>query len=254
LLAVALVVPAPQWIEWLNAAAADPILLQGATVFRLVLAAFAAYVGACWLLGWRLEWRTAPPHIAGGAAGPESIRLLLPTLLVFAVILRLIRLDSGMWLDEVVTMVHYAGLSPGEILTTYDLQNQHFLYSILAHWCVTLFGFSSWALRLPAVGFGVAGVWALVLLGREISGEREALWAAALLVVSPQHVWLSQNARGYTAIFFFSVFGTWLFLRALREGRVMAWWAYGMCVALGAFSHQSMLFVVAGQVLVEDFH
>ena len=143
--------------------------------------------------------------------------LLLVTMLLAATALRMYALDSGLWHDEITTYVKYADKSVGEILSTYDSENQHFLYSLLAHAGFLTFGKSAWALRLPAVLFGIGSIWALYLFGHTLSNRKEALLAAALLTFSYHHVWFSQNARGYTGLLFWTLIASWLFVYVFSE-------------------------------------
>ena len=57
----------------------------------------------------------------------------LTILMMVTIITRLYALNSGLWLDEILTYVGYATKPFGEIITTFDSENQHFLYSLLAH-------------------------------------------------------------------------------------------------------------------------
>ncbi|MGH7505753.1 MAG: glycosyltransferase family 39 protein, partial [Longimicrobiales bacterium] len=78
----------------------------------------------------------------------------------------------------------------------------------------------------------------------------EALLAAALLAVSYHHIWFSQNARGYTMLAFFAMLATHLLLRGVRHGRRRDFVGYAVAVALGIFTHLTMVFVVAAHVLI----
>jgi 4-amino-4-deoxy-L-arabinose transferase-like glycosyltransferase len=86
--------------------------------------------------------------------------------------------------------------------------NQHVLYATLANISVAVFGATEAAVRLPAVLFGVAAIFALYYLARILTSESEALWATALLTVMYHHIWFSQNARGWTGVVFFSLLGS----------------------------------------------
>src|SRR5262249_40201596 len=131
------------------------------------------------------------------------------------------------------------------ILTTFPSQNQHMLFSVLAHASITSLGESAWALRLPSVLFGVASLWALFFLGRRIVGVGEALLACALMTVSYHHVWFSENARGYMGLMFFATLATWLWLEALARPGWRWWFAYAVVLALGMSIHMTMVFVPA---------
>jgi len=181
----------------------------------------------------------------------RNFRLLLVfTTLFVATLLRLYSLEAGLWYDEILTYVNYAELSFQEILTTYDSQNQHFLYSLLAHASFLIFGESSWALRVPAVIFGVASIWALYLFGRQVTSDREALLAILLLTFSYHHIWFSQNARGYTGLLFWTLFTSWLLVRNLGENRSQIWLLYAISAALGVYTQMTMIFVVISHFII----
>src|SRR5579871_1201233 len=79
----------------------------------------------------------------------------LTFLLVLGALLRIIRLGSDLWLDEIGTLDAYLRSPLRVIIRTYISSNQHLLYSILARISVDLFGESAWSIRLPAVLFGI---------------------------------------------------------------------------------------------------
>jgi hypothetical protein len=218
------------------------LALVGAGVYALLLAWLAPGIS-----------RQASPEINRWSAG-RGEKSLLAAILVAATAVRLYGLGTGLWLDEILTYVSYARMSFGQIVTTYDSQNQHFLFSLLAHIAFLLFGDSSWSLRLPSVLFGVLSIWALYLLIREVGNAREALLGAALLAFSYHHVWFSQNARGYTGLLFWAILSSWLLVRAMRARTLPLWALYGLTAALGVYTHMTMLFVVAGQLVAFALH
>jgi 4-amino-4-deoxy-L-arabinose transferase-like glycosyltransferase len=171
----------------------------------------------------------------------------LVALVAAAAALRLYRLGEGLWFDEIVTLVSYARQPFAAIVTTYDSQNQHLLYSLSAHLSFLAFGESAWALRFPATLFGVGGILALYAFARQVTSSAEALAAAALLTFSFHHIWFSQNARGYTALLFFTLLSSYFLVRGLADGRPRTWIMYAGCVAIGMYSHLTMLFVSIGQ-------
>lgn len=175
---------------------------------------------------------------------------MLVGILFTALLLRLYNLNFGMWFDEILTYVYYMDRSLGEIITTYSDQNNHLLYNMLARISFFMFGASVWSLRLPAVLFGVASIWAIYVLSCDLGYRREGLLSAGLLTFSYHHVWFSQNARGYTGLLFWTIFSSWLLLRALREGKLKVWMLYATAVALGTYTHITMVFVVIGQLVV----
>lgn len=174
-------------------------------------------------------------------------------LLAGAAILRLPQLGSGLWLDEIYTFINYARAPYGEIVSTYASENQHFLFTLLAHAAFNLFGETAAALRVPAVLFGVASIGALYLLGTVVTSRREAIFAAALMAVSYHHIWFSQNGRGYTGLLFWALLSSYFLVRARETDSTKLWIAFGVSAALGVYTHMTMLFVIAGQFLVWVF-
>jgi hypothetical protein len=79
-----------------------------------------------------------------------------PAIVAGALVLRVIGLNSGLWFDEIVTLVESARLPLTRILTDFPGVNAHPFYSVLAHVSIAALGDSAWALRLPACLFGVA--------------------------------------------------------------------------------------------------
>ena len=248
---IGLLVPSSTLINFLRGT--PPINLQdklllGAMLFKISLIILGLYVT---IISMFPVWKTIgyreklfPDNRS------KSVPVILSLILFVSFALRIYNLNSGLWYDEILTYVNYANRSFGEIFTTYDSQNQHPLFSLLAHLSFQMFGGSPWALRFPAVLFGVCSILALYLLGREVSTPREALLSSALLAFSYQHIWFSQNGRGYTGILFWTLLTSWLLLRGLREGLPRLWIMYALSSALGIYTHMTMFFVVAGHFTI----
>ena len=197
----------------------------------------------------------SPGQLLPSRQREETPRLtwwILAGLLAVGTLLRLHQLGVGLWYDEIETLVRYARLPAGNIISTYDSQNQHLFYSLLSSVTIGLFGESGWALRLPAAVFGVLSLWAVWWFGRRVTSNLEALLAAALLTLSYHHVWFSQNARGYTALLFWTLMGTGFFIDLLRNER--SGWSgpilYGGCMALAVYTHVTAVLVVIAHALV----
>jgi mannosyltransferase len=171
-------------------------------------------------------------------------------LMAAAIVLRAIALNQQLWFDEIMTLLDSARAPVWQIVTHYGGQNQHMLYSILAHGSIRMFGEQPWTLRLPAAGFGLACIPALYFFGRLVTTNREALAACALMTVNYQHIWFSQNARGYTAMAFWTLLASIFFIRCATGGKQLDWGLYGVTAALGIYTHLMMTFVVAGHLVV----
>jgi len=174
-------------------------------------------------------------------------------LMLCAAAVRLWRLGSDLWLDEVLMLVQLVRLPIARILTSFSSQNQHMLYSILAHASVAAFGESAWALRLPSMIFGCLSIWPMYLLARLVAGRREALLASTFMVFSTHHVWFSQNARGYMGLLFFSLLATWAWLKACSSESTRWWVWYVGAVVLGVWMNMTMIFIPASHFAIHVF-
>jgi mannosyltransferase len=224
-------------------------LSWGPALFRALLALH----GLILLAAGGFRGQSPSPGVEGANTAIKSrraSRLILAAIVGVAILLRIPSLDSSLWLDEVLTMAHFARPPFATIFTSFPDQNQHMLYSLLAHAALRLFGEHAWALRLPSVALGAASIWALFLLGRRIVGEKQALLACALMAVSYHHIWFSQNARGYMGLLFFSNLATWLWLEAMERDDMRKWLWYAVVVSLGFWIHMTMLFVCAAHALI----
>jgi hypothetical protein len=173
---------------------------------------------------------------------------LIVLLLAFAAFLRFYKLDSQLWLDEVVTLVNSYREPFWKILTKFPGHFPHPLYERLAHGSLALFGESAFAIRLPAALFGVAGIFMFYKLSRRFSGESEALFGTALLTFSYHHIYFSQDARGYTLYLFLALTATDRFLDVLQKMRWQSALAYTGVTALAAYSQTAGLTVAPGQI------
>ncbi len=179
-----------------------------------------------------------------------SKKMVLPSLVVISLLgasLRIYQLESGLWYDEILTLVNSVRPPLFEILSRFPGQYDHQLYSVLAHLSIASFGESAWSLRLPAALFGVASIPLLYAFGTLVTTRFESMMAATLMTVSYHHVWFSQNARGYTALLFFALLSSYLLLIGLRSNRKSAFVAYAVVSALGIYAHLTMVFMVASQ-------
>jgi hypothetical protein len=167
-----------------------------------------------------------------------------------AAVLRTVGLNAQLWCDEIVTVVNAIRQPTQALLTSYFWDNQHTLYALLAQGSVAVFGDHPWTVRLPAMVLGTASVPVLYWLGRELTDRFEALTAAGLLALSYHHIWFSQNARGYTALLLATLLATWCFVRGLKGPGWRPWMLYAVTVALGMYTHLTMIFVAISHALL----
>jgi len=187
---------------------------------------------------------TAPPPAAGRRELATAAALVLA-----ALALRLPgHLASGLWFDEIRTLIEIRDAPLAKLLTTFGSDNNHPLYSLLARLAIGVGGESAWTLRLPAVLFGALAVGALYLYGVRVAGRGEALFAAALLASSYHAVWFSQNARGYTMLLFLTLVAQAAFERLLADGGRRARAVYATALALAVYTHLTAAFLAVGHL------
>ncbi|MCM2269950.1 MAG: glycosyltransferase family 39 protein [Thermoanaerobaculia bacterium] len=158
-------------------------------------------------------------------------------------------LGSGLWFDEILTLVDVGRAPLGAVVGGFSSDNHHPLYSLLAWFSLRACGESAWALRLPAVLFGALSVGMLYLYAARVASRGEALFAAALLATSYHHVWFSQNARGYTMLLCFALAASYAFERLVEAGDRRAVAPYVAAVALAVYTHLTAAFLVAGHLV-----
>lgn len=125
---------------------------------------------------------------------------LLLLILAVAAALRLHELDrTSLWYDEAVSWAQSnEGLA--HLLMSVAADNYPPLHNVILWATMPALGDSETALRLPSAIFGVAAVWLIYLIGRILGGRSAGLLAAALLALSPFHIWYSTEARMYALL------------------------------------------------------
>lgn len=178
---------------------------------------------------------------------PRSWTVVVLLTVLVAAVLRLAGLQSGLWYDEIVTLVGSVRHPLRQIVTEYPGVNTHPLYSVVARVSVDAFGESAWAIRLPAAAFGILSVAMVYMVGARIMTRAEAWAGAAVLATSYHHVWFSQNARGYTLLGLLTLWSTGALLRALSTDGRRFYVIYAVTAAAGMYAHLTMGLVIIGQ-------
>lgn len=181
-----------------------------------------------------------------GAAERAALWMLLGG----ALALRLHKLDAPLWFDEVMTLVHYVRLPWSVLVADYSSFNNHLFYSLQAKLAASILGDAPWVLRLPAVIFGVASIWALWRLARTRLGAGQSFAAAALLAISYHHIWFSQNARGYTELMFWCLASLIIFQEAAGSRSWRAWAGFGAVLAAAMYTHLTAIAFIGALGLV----
>ncbi|MEM9634039.1 MAG: glycosyltransferase family 39 protein, partial [Pseudomonadota bacterium] len=126
--------------------------------------------------------------------------IILIAILLVAVLLRFHDLDrTSLWYDEAVSWAQSNG-SLVDLFSAVAKDNYPPLHNIVLWLTMPVIGDSETALRIPSAALGVLAVWLTYLIGWMIGGKPTGLLAAALLAVSPFHIWYSTEARMYALL------------------------------------------------------
>jgi hypothetical protein len=129
-----------------------------------------------------------------------------------ALAIRLVNFNQSLWYDEIHAYQNAIGEGFIRIMT-YKNQILHSMFSRIS---TLVFGPWEWALRLPAVVFGLCSFFAMPKLASFISQRRVVLLSMALLIFSPLHIDQSQQARGYAMLMLFSILSCYCFLISIH--------------------------------------
>jgi uncharacterized membrane protein len=206
-----------------------------------------------------LLWRYFSLHLAGAlvrspshSSKAISIFEIFCVLLAFliAVPLRLHSLNRGLGYDELLTTVFFVDVeSIWMTISSYIGFTNHIAYSILARLSTHLFGFSEWALRLPALLLGLASLYCAWIFARRLIGLEVALLIIFFLALSPAHVEWSISARGYSGMVLFTILSSYFYIKLLDYPLQRYAVGYVLSSAIGIYFHLYSLFVIIVQAL-----
>jgi len=123
-------------------------------------------------------------------------------ILVIAAIIRLIYISQPIRYDEAYTYINFVKSPLLRTLTDLKNTNNHIFHSLLVKISCKIFGDSLWAIRLPALIFGILIAPISYFVSRIFYNKNIALMTMALISASSCLVEFSSNARGYTIIIF----------------------------------------------------
>ena len=102
-------------------------------------------------------------------------RIAILAVLVLAAALRIYDAGSQLWYDEIRTVVSSMREPLGTILTHFPSNNDHVLYSALAHLATIPFGETAAAVRSPAVLMGIASILLIYSCGNKVTNRFELM-------------------------------------------------------------------------------
>jgi uncharacterized membrane protein len=174
-------------------------------------------------------------------ADARRFAFLLAIVAAAAFALRLSQLHQGLFGDELFTYSWTAGAHPHV-----GNSDNPPLFFVLA-WLAGRLGDPAVTIRLPSLLLGTATVPVIYALGARTVGARAGLIGAAVFALAPFAIFYGVDARPYGTMVFFAAVSTLALVRA-AETRSRRWWAlYAIASAAAAYSHFSVIFVLAVQ-------
>ncbi|MEN6611443.1 MAG: glycosyltransferase family 39 protein [Methanoregulaceae archaeon] len=178
----------------------------------------------------------SPAKIREAVISNRYLQILI-VLTAIGAFLRLYHLDfNSLWLDEASTL-SFAIQSPADIwAATVGGEFNPPLFYWIEH-VMLVFGNSETILRLIPALAGILMIPVLYLIGKELFDKNTGIIAAAILTVSPFHIFYSQEARAYSLALLFVSIALLFFLRAYRSNDRCSWILFGIFSALAFWSH-----------------
>lgn len=187
------------------------------------------------------------------AGGPDLVVLIvLGALLAVLVWSRFSLLGVSVWRDEAYSAIHYVDRGPDEIFFGQYVPNNHVLFSLLAWLTTRTFGRGEAVYRLWSVVPAIAAVVFVAWWSWRRVSRLAAVIVVLLVLVSPLHLGLAVEARGYGLGF---LAGAGVLVSAIRAGehgrsRDVAFFAVFATIGIWTLPVFSLLVVMQGLVLI----
>jgi hypothetical protein len=111
------------------------------------------------------------------------------------------------------------------------------LYYIALKIFSAFFNYNVFGIRFFSAIFGVACVWAVYLVAKELFDRKVALWSAFVVSVSPFAIQYSQEARMYSMLVFLILISVYFFLVGLRTNKIKYFILWGIFMGLSMLTH-----------------
>ncbi len=152
---------------------------------------------------------------------------------------------SSLWWDEMATVARTAVSLEEMFANLLTVRNHMPLYFLLMRpW--SEIGRSAFVMRYASVIWGVLAIPLIYQLGRLNVNKKTGLIAAALLTISPFHIWFSQELRMYSLLLFVILLAHWFLTRALYQQSSWNWAGYGVAMLTALYLHYmaALIFLV----------
>ena len=124
--------------------------------------------------------------------------------------------SQSLWIDEVYTFMNSSGSLSEVIFEPQTDYKTPPLFYIIEHFALQ-FGNHESILRLPSVVFGSLSILLLYLVLSNWFDGRTSILGTIMMVISPFHVWYSQEARAYALLVMMSLLSIFLFQKVIKS-------------------------------------
>ncbi len=187
---------------------------------------------------------------------PEALRsrAALLLILLLGAGLRLYRLDGqSLWYDELTT-INRAAMPVKEMLDNLLAIHNHVpLYFLFMRGWLHL-GNNAFIARYFSVIWGVMTLALIFRTGYFLYGRKVGLTAAALLAITPFHIWYSQEARMYAFLTAVILLVHWFLVRLLRRESRWDWLGYTLSMLLAVYTHYFALLILLAHYIFFALH
>jgi hypothetical protein len=174
--------------------------------------------------------------------------LIIAALAVVGTVVRVSQARQDLFADEMATYWVISTRSlDGVVRTVATTAEISPPLSFTLSWLTSRLGLSPELIRLPALIAGIGTLLLVYAVGTRTVGRRAALVATAMTTFSPFMIYYSAEARGYAVAMGLLLVSTLALLRAIDDGRRLWWVVYGAAVCLAAYTHYTVVFVLAVQ-------
>jgi uncharacterized membrane protein len=141
---------------------------------------------------------------------------------------------KSLWIDEVLTYQRASQPTAERVLASLEATPLAPLYYLALWTWVRLWGLSDTSLRTLPVVLGLITLPTTYLVWRPLVGRRAASFALALVALSAYHIWYSQDAKMYAAVWLLATVSCGTFLNVvLTDDQRIRWpLLYGISTAL----------------------
>lgn len=178
---------------------------------------------------------------------------ILTAILFVAAVLRLYHVDhQSVWLDEIHTLNEAnPNYTFSEVYQALLISEPHPpLYFFLVHILFQLFGYTTIVIRILAAIIGIAGVYSIYLLGKELFSKKVGIYASMLLTINYFHLFYSQDARMYPLLFLMTTISFLYLIRFIKKPSYKTAIFYALTSILMLYCHFFALFALFSQFVI----